>query len=78
MSSPPRLEITGQAPFKQTGVYEVQIAILDSKPSEDTVRSKKFTSLWRGNFHLRVKDGVFSETCYKDICIISFNYKHNI
>ena len=59
VSSQSRLEVTGSAPFKQTGVYEAQIAIVDSKPSEDAIRSKKFTSLWRSNFHLRVKDGIF-------------------
>ena len=62
MSSQPRLEIQGQAPFKQSGVYEAQIAVTDSKPSDDDIRSKQFSTLWRGNFHLRVKDGLFSET----------------
>ena len=62
MSSQPRIEIQGQAPFKQSGVYEAQIAITDSKPSDDAIRNKQFSSLWRGNFHLRVKDGIFSET----------------
>ena len=62
MSSQSRLEIQGRAPFKQSGVYEAQIAITDSKPSDDAVKSKQFPSLWRGTFHLRVKDGiVFSE-----------------
>ena len=62
MSSQSRLEIQGQSPFKQSGVYEAQIAITDSKPSDDAIRTKQFSSLWRGNFHLRVKDGLFSET----------------
>jgi len=62
VSSQPRLEIQGQAPFKQSGVYEAQIAVTDSKPSDDNIRSKQFSTLWRGNFHLRVKDGLFSET----------------
>ena len=62
MSSQSRIEIQGQAPFKQSGVYETQIAITDSKPSEDSIKNKQFSSLWRGNFHLRVKDGVFSQT----------------
>ncbi|RMW34070.1 MAG: collagen-like protein, partial [Nitrosopumilus sp.] len=61
MSSQSRLEIQGQAPFKQSGVYETQIAIVGSKPSDEQIKSKQFTSLWRGNFHLRVKDGMFSE-----------------
>lgn len=62
MSSQPRIEIQGQAPFKQSGVYEVQIAITESKPSDDVIRTKQFSSLWKGNFHLRVKEGMFSET----------------
>ncbi|MDX1596611.1 MAG: collagen-like protein, partial [Nitrosopumilaceae archaeon] len=57
-----KLEVKGQAPFKQPGVYEVQISIVDSKPSEDSLKNKNFKALWRGNYHLRVKDGFFSET----------------
>ena len=62
MSSQPRIEIQGQAPFKQSGVYEAQISITDVKPSDDEIRSKQFSSIWQGHFHLKVKDGVFSET----------------
>ena len=62
MSSQSRLEIQGQAPFKQSGIYEVQIAITDVRPSDDAIKTKQFSSIWRGNFHLRVKDGIFSET----------------
>ncbi|MDH3204648.1 MAG: collagen-like protein, partial [Nitrosopumilus sp.] len=62
VSSQSRLEIQGQAPFKQSGIYEVQIAITDVKPSDDVVKTKQFSTLWKGNFHLRVKDGIFSET----------------
>ena len=61
MSSQPRIEIQGQAPFNQSGVYEAQISLVEIKPSDDDIRTKKFTPLWRGNFHLKVKDGVFSE-----------------
>ena len=61
MSSQPRIEIQGQAPFKQSGVYEAQISIIDVKPSDADIRAKKFTPLWKGNFHLKVKDGIFSE-----------------
>ncbi|MFB5609271.1 MAG: collagen-like protein, partial [Nitrosarchaeum sp.] len=61
MSSHPRLDVHGPAPFKQSGIYETQIFITDSKPSADKIKSKQFSSLWKGNFHLRVKDGVFSE-----------------
>ena len=62
MSSQSRLEIKGQAPFNKSGVYEAQIAITETRPSENAVRTKQFSSLWRGNFHLKVKDGIFSET----------------
>ena len=62
MSSQSRLEIQGQAPFKQPGIYEAQIAITDEKPSDNAIKTKQFPTLWKGNFHLRVKDGIFSET----------------
>ena len=45
MSSQSRLEVKGQSPFKQSGVYEAQIAITDSKPSDDALRKKQFSSL---------------------------------
>ncbi|MSS86727.1 MAG: collagen-like protein, partial [Nitrosopumilus sp.] len=61
MSSQPRIEIHGQAPFKQSGVYEVQISITNVRPSDDEIRSKQFSSMWHDNFHLKVKDGIFSE-----------------
>jgi hypothetical protein len=61
VSSQPRIEIQGQAPFKQPGVYEAQISITNVKPSDNEIRTKKFSSIWQGNFHLRVKDGTFSE-----------------
>ncbi|MGH1522345.1 MAG: collagen-like protein, partial [Nitrosopumilus sp.] len=62
VSSQSRITIKGQAPFKQSGVYEAQIIISDSKPSEDAIKTKQFASLWKGNFHLRVNNGIFSET----------------
>ena len=40
---------------------KLQISIIDVKPSDDDIRAKKFTPLWKGNFHLKVKDAVFSE-----------------
>jgi len=62
VSSQSQIKIQGQAPFKQSGVYEAQISITDSRPSDDSIRTKQFSSLWKGNFHLKVKDGIFSET----------------
>jgi len=64
--SKPKLEIQGPAPFKQSGRYEVQIAITEQKPSEESIISKQFASTWKDNFHLRVKDGQFSETLGSD------------
>ena len=61
MSSQPRIEIQGQAPFKQSGVYEAQISITSTKPSDDEIKTKQFSHLWQGHFHLSVKDGIFSE-----------------
>ena len=58
----PRLEVQGKAPFRQSGVYEVEISIADSRPSDENLRNKQFSSLWQANFHLRVKDGMFAET----------------
>ncbi|MEK6870026.1 MAG: collagen-like protein, partial [Thermoproteota archaeon] len=66
MSSRPRLEVQGQSPFKQSGIYEVQIFIADSMPHVDKIRNKQFSSLWKGHFHLRVKDGIFTETLGSD------------
>ena len=56
MSSQPRIEIQGQAPFKQSGVYEAQISITTVKPSDAEIRSKQFSSIWQGNFHLKVNN----------------------
>ena len=61
MSSQPRIEIQGQAPFKQSGVYEAQISLIGEKPSDGDIRAKNFSPLWKGTFHLKVKEGIFSE-----------------
>ena len=57
-----KLDVEGPAPFKQSGVYEVQISICENYPSEASISSKSFDKIWSANFHLRVKDGQFSET----------------
>jgi len=61
-SSNPKLEVQGTAPFNQSGVFEVSISISEKKPSEDSINSKSFPTLWNDNYHLRVKDGQFTET----------------
>ncbi len=56
------LEITGGSPFRlSSGVFEVQIAICDSPPPADEIARKSFSSLWKDNFHLRVKDRKFDQ-----------------
>ena len=57
-----KLEISGAAPFKQSGVYEVQVSISDVRPTTEEIVSKKFPSLWQEGFHLHVKDSKFSQT----------------
>ncbi|MBA0908754.1 MAG: collagen-like protein, partial [Nitrosarchaeum sp.] len=67
MSNRARLEIHGKSPFTQSGIYEVEIFISDSKPAPDKIKNKQFPSLWKGHFHLRVKDGLFTETLGSDV-----------
>jgi len=62
----PKLEVQGSAPFKQTGTYEAQIAICEQKPADATINSKSFQSIWKDDFHLRVKAGQFTETLGSD------------
>ncbi len=57
-----KLDVEGPAPFKESGIYEVQISIVGNKPTDDELKNKTFTSLWNANFHLRVKNGSFAET----------------
>ena len=62
-----KIEISGHSPFDiSSGVFEVQIAISETKPSEDSIKTKTFDSIWKDNFHLRVNQGKFSETCGTD------------
>ena len=57
------IEISGESPFAlSSGVFEVQIAICDTSPSSDEIKQKRFHSLWKDNFHLRVRDKRFSQT----------------
>ena len=55
MSSNPKIEISGTSPFTQpSGVFEVQIAITDKKPSDESINKKNFPTLWADDFHLRI------------------------
>ncbi|MEM3172482.1 MAG: collagen-like protein, partial [Candidatus Nitrosotenuis sp.] len=61
-----KLEVSGTAPFKQAGVYEVQISICDTKPTAEEIIAKRFHSLWHDGFHLRVKDNKFTQVLGSD------------
>ena len=57
------INITGKSPFGgSSGVYEAKIAITADKPTEESIDGQTFNSLWRGDFHLKVSKGNFSET----------------
>jgi len=59
---PKGIEISGKSPFgTSSGVYEVRISISQDKPSDDSITSNSFNSLWKDNFHLKVSEGHFSE-----------------
>ena len=50
------------SPFTQpSGVFEVQIAITDKKPSEESINKKNFPTLWIDDFHLRISENKFTE-----------------
>jgi integrin beta 3/collagen type V/XI/XXIV/XXVII alpha len=62
-----KIEIEGVSPFKlPSGVFEVQIAICESQPPAQEITQKSFSSLWKDNFHLRVKDKKFSTVLGSD------------
>jgi len=64
---PKGIEISGKSPFgTSSGVYEVKISISQSKPSNDSITSNSFNSLWKDDFHLRVSEGYFSEILGSD------------
>ena len=59
---PKGIEVSGKSPFgTSSGVYEVKISISQGKPSDDSIASNSFNSLWNDNFHLRVSEGHFSQ-----------------
>ena len=54
--------ISGNTPFSQDGIFEVELAISESKPTDTEIKTKSFSSIWKQNFHLKVKNGKFQET----------------
>ena len=63
MSSFLHFAVTGESPYPQkSGIFEVEISITDVKPSSSEIENKTFSSVWKENFHLNVKNGLFEET----------------
>ena len=59
---PKGIEISGKSPFgTSSGVYEVVISISENKPSDASIASNSFNSLWKDIFHLRVSGDHFSQ-----------------
>ena len=55
--------IKGQSPYKQkNGVFEVEFAITEAKPSDDQIAQKSFLPIWREKSHLTIKNGEFEAT----------------
>ena len=54
--------IKGQSPYKQkNGIFEVEFAITETKPSDDQIAQKSFLPIWREKSHLSIKNGEFEE-----------------
>ena len=63
MSSFLHFTVTGESPYpKKNGIFEVEISITDVKPSSSEIENKSFSFIWKDNFHLNVKNGLFEET----------------
>ena len=55
--------IKGQSPYKQkNGIFEVEFAIAEAKPSDDQIAQKSFLPIWREKAHLSIKNGEFEAT----------------
>ena len=52
--------IKGKSPYKQkNGIFEVEFAIAEAKPSDDQIAQKSFLPIWREKAHLSIKNGEF-------------------
>mgnify|MGYP003310222008 CR=1 FL=1 len=60
MSSSEHFTVKGQSPYKQkNGVFEVEFAITEAKPSDEQIAQKSFLPIWREKSHLNIKNGEF-------------------
>jgi len=63
MSSSDHISVRGQSPYTQkNGVFEVEFAITEAKPSGEQIAQKSFLPLWREKSHLNIKNGNFEAT----------------
>ena len=60
MPSSEHFTVKGQSPYKQkNGVFEVEFAITEAKPTSEQIAQKSFLPLWREKSHLNIKNGEF-------------------
>ena len=63
MSSSEHFSVKGQSPYKQkNGVFEVEFAIAEAKPTDEQIAQKSFLPIWREKSHLNIKNGTFEAT----------------
>ena len=63
MPSSERFAVKGQSPYKQkNGVFEVEFAITEAKPTGEEIAQKSFLPIWREKSHLNIKNGEFEAT----------------
>ena len=63
MPSSEYFAVKGQSPYKQkNGVFEVEFAITEAKPTSEQIAQKSFLPIWREKSHLNIKNGEFEAT----------------
>ena len=61
MSTSEHFFVKGQSPYKQkNGVFEVEFAITEAKPTSEQIAQKSFLPMWREKAHIfNIKNGGF-------------------
>ena len=55
MPSSEHFAVKGQSPYKQkNGVFEVEFAITEARPTEEQISQKSFLPIWREKTHLNI------------------------